>query len=222
MRYPLGRLALHALTTAVLTLACKGELTVKPSTYTLSGFVTDRHSGLAVSGCVVSVQGKEDEADAAGHYQLQELESGSYTLKFRHADYYVYTADIDIGQADKTFSATLEDKFVPCPDLISPADGYTVEATGMFDPDSIVMTWSDSRDAARYMFRLGESRYAYPMIINQSTTALSYTIYEASLWQMFAQIAPRDTDIYWWVFAVDDSGSTSKLSECRRIHVNVH
>ena len=106
----------------LITIACGGGSStpaspsaVTPTTFALSGRVTDATTSTAIAGAIVDIQdpaphpnaGKSATTDASGNYRFTGLESSGFTIRTR-ASRYSPTSSVVTLTSDQTASPRLE------------------------------------------------------------------------------------------------------------------
>jgi hypothetical protein len=83
---------------------------------TLSGRVTDKKTGLALSGVSVSTVSKMVMTNSSGNYALGELAVGPYNVKFSRAGYWAETKSKTIIAGENTLNLAMTPESEPPPD----------------------------------------------------------------------------------------------------------
>jgi uncharacterized membrane protein len=87
-----------------------------PETGTLSGKVTDKKTGLALSGVSASTVGKTATTDSSGNYTFPALSVGAYSVKFSKSGYYDVTQSATVTTSGTTLNVALTPTSEPPPD----------------------------------------------------------------------------------------------------------
>jgi hypothetical protein len=115
-----------------------------PTTFAVSGTVTDGTSGGILPGIEVSIPGAAVRSDGAGHYQLTGVPSGAVTVQFAAAGYVTQGRALTLGESAVLDVVLQRVAPVPAPTPAPAAGGDQI------DPHSVIVRGGCCGDVANW------------------------------------------------------------------------